>query len=434
MGKIEFKEGLGSNFIRTFIEEDLRSGKCETVHTRFPPEPNGYLHIGHAKSMVINFEIAREYNGLCNLRFDDTNPEKEDIEYEEAIKRDIKWLGYDWEDRLYYASDYFEKLYEFAEILIKKNLAYVCDLKPEELKDYRGNLSEPGKNSPFCNRSIEENLDLFKRMREGEFEEGSKVLRAKIDMSSPNINMRDPVMYRILKKNHHRTGNKWCIYPSYDFTHGQSDSIERISHSLCSLEFENHRPLYEWFIEKLGIYNSRQIEFSRLNLTYTITSKRYLRELVEREIVEDWDDPRMPTLIGMRRRGITPEAIIEFLKCAGVSKKDNFIDVSNFEYYIRENLKKNSAHIMAVLNPVKLTIINYPDGKTEKMEMDTFPNNENLPKRQVPFTKNLFVEKSDYSEENESTFYRLSPGKFVKLRKAYIIKCLSALKDESGEI
>lgn len=426
--------GLGSNFIRTFIEEDLKSGKVTKVHTRFPPEPNGYLHIGHAKAIVINYETAKEFGGLYNLRFDDTNPVKEDTEYEEAIKKDIKWLGYDWEDRLYYASDYFETLYEYALKLIKKDLAYVCDLSQEEMKTYRGNLTEPGKNSPYRQRTVEENLDLFRRMREGEFEEGSKVLRAKIDMSSPNINMRDPVMYRILKKSHHRTGEKWVIYPSYDFTHGQSDSIEKISHSLCDISFENHRPLYDWFIEKLEIYPSRQIEFARLNLTYTITSKRFLKNLVDKNMVEGWDDPRMPTLCGLRRRGVPPEAIIEFMKSVGVSKKDSLIDVGNFEFYIRENLKNSSPHAMAVLDPVKLTIVNYPENLKEEFEIDTLPKSESNTIRKVPFSGCLYVERSDYTDSDDPDFFRLRPGNYVKLRKSYIVKCISAVKNERGDI
>lgn len=434
MDHTDKKEGLGSNFIKTFIEEDLMEKRFETVHTRFPPEPNGYLHIGHAKAITISYETAKEYGGVYNLRFDDTNPVKEDTEYEEAIKSDIKWLGYDWEDRLYYASDYFDQLFEFAVKLIKDGFAYVCDLSQDEIKQYRGSLTEAGKESPNRNRSVEENLDLFNRMKIGEFDEGSKVLRAKIDMSSPNINMRDPVMYRILKKKHHRSGDKWVIYPSYDFTHGQSDSLEKITHSLCDISFENHRPLYEWFLQKLDLFRTRQIEFARLNLTYTITSKRFLKQLVDQEIVEGWDDPRMPTLVGLRRRGVPPEAIIDFMKSVGVSKKDSLIDIANFEYYVRENLKRTSPHIMAVLDPVKLTVVNYPENETEEMEMDTLPNSDNDIKRKVPFTKNLFVERSDYSEENDPSFYRLSPGKLVKLRKSYIIRCISAKKDTDGNI
>ncbi len=434
MEKAERKDGMGSNFIKTFIEEDLKNKRFDRVHTRFPPEPNGYLHIGHAKAITISYETAKEFGGLYNLRFDDTNPVKEDTEYEEAIKRDIKWLGYDWEDRLYYASDYFDLLFEYALKLINKGLAYVCDLSQDEIREYRGSLTEPGKESPYRNRSIEENLDLFIRMKNGEYEEGSKVLRAKIDMSSPNINLRDPVMYRILKKSHHRSGDKWVIYPSYDFTHGQSDSLERITHSLCDISFENHRPLYEWFMEKLDIFRSRQIEFARLNLTYTITSKRFLKQLVDQKIVEGWDDPRMPTLIGLRRRGVPPEAIIEFMKSVGVSKKENVIDIANFEYCIRENLKRTSPHVMAVLDPVKLTLINYPENGSEYMEMDSLPNLPDENKRNIAFSKNLFVERNDYSDTDDPSFYRLSPGKYVKLRKAYIIKCLSAIKDLNGNV
>ncbi len=425
-------EGLGSNFIKTFIEEDLKTGRVDHVHTRFPPEPNGYLHIGHAKAITISYETAKEFGGKYNLRFDDTNPVKEDTEYEEAIKRDIKWLGYDWEDRLYYASDYFEKLYYFAEELIKKGLAYVCDLTQAEMKEYRGSLSVPGKSSPYRERSADENLELFRRMKMGEFEEGEKVLRAKIDMSSPNMNMRDPVMYRILKKSHHRTGNKWVIYPSYDFAHGQSDSIEGITHSLCDISFENHRPLYEWFIEKLGIYRSRQIEFARLNLTYTITSKRFLKRLVDENIVEGWDDPRMPTIIGMRRRGIPAEAIIEFMKGAGVSKKENLIKIENFEYTVREYLKRTSPMIMAVLDPVKLTVVNYPEGKSEDMETEILPGSSET--RKLPFSKHLYVERSDFSSADDPSFYRLKPGGYVKLRKSYILKCLGADTGSSGNI
>jgi glutaminyl-tRNA synthetase len=426
------EEGLGSNFIKTIIEEDLKSGRFERVHTRFPPEPNGYLHIGHAKAITISYETAREFGGLYNLRFDDTNPVTEDTEYEEAIKRDIKWLGYDWEDRLYYASDYFDQLYDFAVELIKKGLAYVCDLSQEDMKEYRGSLSVQGKDSPYRERKVEENLELFRRMKEGEFEEGTKILRAKIDMSSPNMNMRDPVMYRILKKSHHRTGTKWVIYPSYDYAHGQSDSIEGITHSLCDISFENHRPLYEWFIEKLGIFRSRQIEFARLNLTYTITSKRFLKRLVDDKIVNGWDDPRMPTLIGMRRRGIPAEAIIDFMKGAGVSKKDNLIKIENFEYTAREYLKKTSPLIMAVLDPVKLTIVNYPEGMTESMETEILPGAGENGSRMIPFTKNLYVERCDFSPENDPNFYRLQPGGYVKLRKSYILKCIEAKSDQSG--
>lgn len=428
------EEGLGSNFIRTYIEEDLKSGRFDRVHTRFPPEPNGYLHIGHAKAITISYETAREFGGSYNLRFDDTNPVKEDLEYEEAIKRDIRWLGYDWEDRLYYASDYFDKLYEYAVTLIRKGLAYVCDLTQDEMKEFRGSITSPGKNSPFRERSVEENLDLFRRMREGEYEEGEKVLRAKIDMTSPNMNMRDPVMYRILKKNHHRTGSKWVIYPSYDFAHGQSDSIENITHSLCDISFENHRPLYEWFIEKLEIFKTRQIEFARLNLTYMITSKRYLKKLVDDKIVEGWDDPRMPTIIGMRRRGIPSEAIIDFMKNAGVSKKENLINIENFEYVVREYLKRSSPMVMAVLDPVELHIVNYPEGKIEKFETEVLPGKDEVKTREIPFSNRLYVERSDFSPEDDPSFYRLKPNGYVKLRKSYILKCTGTETDNTGHI
>ncbi|MDA3885690.1 MAG: glutamine--tRNA ligase/YqeY domain fusion protein [Candidatus Delongbacteria bacterium] len=423
-----------SNFIKTFIDEDLKSGRFEKVHTRFPPEPSGYLHIGHAKAIVIDYGTAEAFNGKYNLRFDDTNPLKEEKEYELGMIRDIKWLGYDWEDRLFYASDYFPILYGFAVKLIKKGKAYVCDLNADEIKEYRGTLTEPGKNSPFRDRSIEENLELFEKMKNGEFSEGSKVLRAKIDMSSPNMNMRDPVMYRILFKEHHRTGKEWCIYPSYDFTHGQSDSIEGITHSLCDLDFENHRPLYDWFIKELEIFHTRQIEFSRLNLTFTVTSKRKLKELVDNGFVIDWDDPRMPTLIGLRRRGVPAEAIREFIGGIGTSKKEGVMDISILDYYIRENLKRTSPHVMAVIDPVKLVINNYPEEKSEIFNLENFPNSENSETREVFFTKNLYVERDDIKEETDSKFFRLSPGNYVKLRKAYIVKCTEVTKNEDGEI
>ncbi|MBN2790515.1 MAG: glutamine--tRNA ligase/YqeY domain fusion protein [Candidatus Delongbacteria bacterium] len=423
-----------SNFIKTFIDEDLESGRFSKVHTRFPPEPSGYLHIGHAKAIVISYGIAEEYNGLYNLRFDDTNPLKEDKEYELGIIRDIKWLGFDWGDRLFYASDYFPILYDFAVELIKKGKAYVCDLSPEEMKIYRGTLTEPGKDSPYRNRTVSENMDLFERMKNGEFSEGSKVLRAKIDMASPNMNMRDPVMYRILFKEHHRCGKQWCIYPSYDFTHGQSDSIEGITHSLCDLSFENHRPLYDWFIEELGIFHSRQIEFSRLNLSHTVTSKRKLKELVENDIVKGWDDPRLPTLIGLRRRGVPPEAIKEFVGAIGTSKKEGVIDVETFDYYIRENLKLTSSHIMAVLDPVKLVINNYPEDKCEILNLENFPNLKDSETREVKFSRTLYVERDDVKEESDEKFFRLAPGNYVKLRKTYIVKCTAVEKDNSGRI
>lgn len=423
-----------SNFIKTFIDEDLKKGRFKKVHTRFPPEPSGYLHIGHAKAIVISYGIAEEYDGKYNLRFDDTNPLKEDKEYELGIIRDIKWLGYDWEDRLFYASDYFPVLYDFAIKLIKKGKAYVCDLNADEMKEYRGTLTKPGKNSPFRDRSIEENLELFEKMKNGKSSEGSKVLRAKIDMSSPNMNMRDPVMYRILFKEHHRTGNKWCIYPSYDFTHGQSDSIEGISHSLCDLSFENHRPLYDWFIEELDIFHSRQIEFSRLNLTNTVTSKRKLKELVDNGIVTGWDDPRLPTLIGLRRRGVPAEAIREFVTEIGTSKKEGVIDISTLDYYIRENLKRTSSHVMAVVDPVKLIINDYPEDKCEIFNLENLPNSEDTETREVKFTKTLYVERDDVREESDSKFFRLSLGNYVKLRKSYIVKCTEIVKNKNGEI
>ncbi|MDA3884725.1 MAG: glutamine--tRNA ligase/YqeY domain fusion protein [Candidatus Delongbacteria bacterium] len=428
------EETSRSNFIKTFIDEDLKNGRCEKVHTRFPPEPSGYLHIGHAKAIVISYGIAEEYNGLYNLRFDDTNPLKEEKEFELGIIRDIKWLGYDWEDRLYYASDYFPILYDFAIKLINKGKAYVCDLNADEMKEFRGTLTEPGKDSPNRERTIEENLELFEKMKNGEFPEGSRVLRAKIDMSSPNMNMRDPVMYRILYKEHHRTGNKWCIYPSYDFTHGQSDSLEGVSHSLCDLSFENHRPLYDWFITELDIFHSRQIEFSRLNLTNTVTSKRKLKELVDNGIVSGWDDPRLPTLIGLRRRGVPAEAIREFVSEIGTSKKEGVIDITTLEYYIRENLKKTSSHVMAVIDPVKLVINNYPEDEIEIFNLEKLPNSENTETREVKFTKSLYVERDDIKIEPESKFFRLSPGNYVKLRKSYIVKCTEIIKNENDEI
>ncbi|MCK5760914.1 MAG: glutamine--tRNA ligase/YqeY domain fusion protein, partial [Candidatus Delongbacteria bacterium] len=410
-------------------------GKNEKrVHTRFPPEPNGYLHIGHAKSICLNFGLGEKYNGMTNLRFDDTNPTKEEEEYVHSIIGDVKWLGFDREDRLFYASDYFPVLYDFAIKLIKKGKAYVCDLNADEMKEYRGTLTKIGRNSPYRDRSIEENLELFEKMKNGEFTEGSKVLRAKVDMSSPNMNMRDPVMYRILYKEHHRTGNKWCVYPSYDFTHGQSDSIEGISHSLCDLSFENHRPLYDWFIKELEIFHSRQIEFSRLNLTNTVTSKRKLKELVDSGIVKGWDDPRLPTLIGLRRRGVPAEAIREFVSEIGTSKKEGIIYISTLDYYIRENLKRTSSHVMAVIDPVKLIINDYPEDKCEIFNLENLPNSEDSETREVKFTKTLYVERDDVREEADKKFFRLSPGNYVKLRKSYIVKCTEIIKKENDEI
>ncbi len=423
------------NFIREIIDEDLKSGKYETVHTRFPPEPNGYLHIGHAKSICLNFGTAKDYKGVCNLRFDDTNPTKEDIEYVESIQENIRWLGFDWDNRLYYASDYFEKLYEYAIILIRKGKAYVDDLNAEEIRHHRGTLTEPGKDSPYRNRTVEENLDLFERMRKGEFPDGSKTLRAKVDMSSPNINMRDPVMYRILHATHHRTADKWCIYPMYDWAHGQSDSMEGITHSICTLEFEDHRPLYNWFVEQLGIFHPRQIEFARLNLTYTVMSKRRLLQLVQENLVGGWDDPRMPTISGLRRRGYTPESIRLFADRIGVSKADSVIDVSVLEDCLRSDLNKRAQRVMAVLHPLKLVIENYPDRQVEELEAVNNPEDESMGTRKIPFSKVLYIEREDFMENPPKKYFRLSPGAEVRLRYAYIIKCTGVVKDpKMGEI
>lgn len=424
-----------SDFIRDIIRQDLqKEGTNKKVRTRFPPEPNGYLHIGHAKAICLNFEIAEEFGGTCNLRFDDTNPTKEESEYVRAIKEDIKWLGFDWGDNEYYTSDYFEKLYEFAILLIKKDKAYVCDLSSEEIRQYRGTLTTPGKESPYRNRSVEENLKLFKEMRDGKYPDGSKVLRAKIDMSSPNLNMRDPVMYRILHKSHHRTGNKWCIYPTYDWAHGQSDSIENITHSICTLEFEDHRPLYDWFIEQLGIHHPRQIEFARLNLTYTVMSKRLLLELVEKKYVNGWDDPRMPTISGMRRRGYSPQAIRNFCSQIGVSKADSTIDIAFIEHVIREDLNKRAMRVMGVLNPLKVIIDNYPDKQEEELTAINNPEDPSAGSRKIPFSKILYIEKDDFMEDPHPKFYRLAPGREVRLRYAYFIKCGDVIKDKEGNI
>ena len=424
------------NFIEQIIEEDIKNNKNGgSVHTRFPPEPNGYLHIGHAKSIILNFGLAKKYNGLCNLRFDDTNPVKEDIEYIDSIKEDIKWLGFDWEDREYYASDYFEILYEYAEKLIKKEKAYVCDLSPDEISKQRGTVTTKGIESPYRNRSIEENLDLFRRMRNGEFEEGSCVLRAKIDMSHPNMLMRDPILYRIIKTSHHRTGDKWCIYPMYDFAHGQCDSIERITHSICTLEFEVHKQLYDWFVKELEIFAPQQIEFARLNLTYTVMSKRKLLELVENKYVNGWDDPRMPTICGLRRRGYTPESIKMFSDKIGVARRDNTIDVSLLEFCVREHLNKIAERRMAVLNPLKVVITNYPDNHIE--ELDAVNNPEDFEKgtRKIPFSRVIYIERDDFIENPPQHFFRLSPGNEVRLRYAYFIKCTNVIKDPTtGEI
>lgn len=424
-----------SDFIRTTIKEDIESGRyAGRVHTRFPPEPNGYLHIGHAKAFSLNFGIAEEFGGLCNLRFDDTNPTKEEVEYVEAIKEDIRWMGYDWGDRLFYASDYFEQLYEFALDLIKAGKAYVDDLSSEEIRKYRGTLTDPGANSPYRDRSVAENLDLFKRMRAGEFEDGSRVLRAKIDMSSGNINLRDPIMYRILHETHHRTGDEWQIYPTYDFAHGQSDSIEGITHSLCSLEFQDHRPLYDWFLDALDIYHPQQIEFARLNLNYTVLSKRKLIRLVKEGYVNGWDDPRMPTLSGMRRRGYPPEAIREFLEHIGVAKSDSVVDIALLEHFIRQYLNQHSPRVMGVLRPVKVVIVNYPKGLVEEMEAINNPEDPAMGTRKVPFSGELYIERDDFMEDPPKKFYRLAPGREVRLRYAYFVKCVDVIKDDQGEV
>ena len=425
-----------SNFIRDIIDEDLRTNKHNgRVQTRFPPEPNGYLHIGHAKSICLNFGLAIDYDGLCNLRFDDTNPTKEEQEYVDSIKTDVRWLGFDWQDREYFASDYFDQLYEFAIKLIKKGKAYVDSLNADQIREYRGTPTEPGKDSPSRNRSVEENLVLFEKMKNGDFKDGEYVLRAKIDMASPNLNMRDPVMYRILHKSHHRTGNKWCIYPMYDWAHGQSDSIEKITHSLCTLEFENHRPLYDWFVQELEIYPPRQIEFARLNLSYTIMSKRKLLSLVEGKYVDGWDDPRMPTISGLRRRGYTPESIRNFSERVGMAKRENTIDVSLLEFSVREDLNIRAKRVMAVLNPLKIIITNYPDGQTEELDAINNPEDESMGTRKIPFSKEIYIDKDDFREVPPPKFHRLSPGKEVRLRYAYIIRCDEVIKNpDSGEV
>lgn len=429
------EKAVQSNFIREIIDQDMQTKKfAERVHTRFPPEPNGYLHIGHAKSICLNFGIASSYNGLCNLRFDDTNPSKEDVEYVDSIQEDVHWLGFDWEDRMYYASDYFPQLFEYAVQLIKKGKAYVCDLSAQETREYRGTLTEPGKDSPYRNRSIEENLDLFLRMKNGEFEDGSRVLRAKIDMASPNMNMRDPVIYRILRSTHHRTGDTWCIYPMYDFAHGLSDSLEGITHSICTLEFEVHRPLYDWFLDELEVYHSQQIEFARLNLNYTIMSKRKLLELVEQKFVDSWNDPRMPTISGLRRRGYTPEAIRNFAERIGVAKRDNTIDVALLEHTLREVLNKTAPRVMAVLKPLKVIIDNYPEGLVEELDAINNPEDPSAGSRKIAFSKVIYIEQDDFREDPPKKFFRLSPGNEVRLRYAYIIKCESVVKDADGNI
>ncbi len=431
----ENKEFKPSNFIKDIINEDLKSGKHKKIHTRFPPEPNGYLHIGHTKSICLNFGLANEYNGLCNLRFDDTNPAKEEIEYVDSIKEDIKWLGFDWQDREYYASDYFEQLYEYATKLIKKGKAYVDELTFDEIRQYRGTPTEPGKDSPYRNRPVDECLDLFVKMKEGKFKDGEYVLRAKIDMSSPNMNMRDPIIYRIKHASHHRTGDKWCIYPMYDWAHGQSDSIEGITHSLCTLEFENHRPLYDWFVNELEIYPPQQIEFARLNISYTVMSKRKLLELVQEGIVNGWNDPRMPTISGLRRRGYTPESIRNFSEKSGIVKRNSLTDFALLEHCVREDLNKKAKRVLAVLNPLKVVILNYPDGKIEELEAINNPEDETMGSRKIPFSKTIYIERDDFREDPPKKFFRLAPGKEVRLRYAYIIKCEDVIKDpETGNI
>ncbi len=426
---------LGPNFIRNIVDEDLASGKHKSVVTRFPPEPNGYLHIGHAKSICINFGLASHYQGRCHLRFDDTNPVKEEQEYIDAIKTDLRWLGFDWGEHEYHASDYFATLYGYAEKLVEKGLAYVCDLSPAEMREYRGTLTEPGKNSPYRSRNIEENLDLLRRMRAGEFADGSRVLRARIDMASPNLNLRDPILYRILRATHPRTGDAWCIYPMYDFAHGQSDSLEKITHSLCTLEFQDHRPLYDWLCEALEIYHPQQIEFARLNLTYTIMSKRRLLELVNEKHVSGWDDPRMPTLSGMRRRGFPAVAIRTFCERIGVGKSDSVIDMGTLEDCVREELNSVVPRAMGVLRPLKVTITNYPEGQAEEFTVPCHPKDPSMGTRTIPFSREIYVDRDDFMEDPPKKFFRLGPGREVRLRYGYIIRCDEVIKDPaSGEV
>ena len=424
------------DFVRSIVADDKRAGKYDgRVVTRFPPEPNGYLHIGHAKSACLNFGVAFENGGVCHLRFDDTNPTREEVEYVQSIQEDVRWLGWDWGEHLYYASDYFETLYDYAVRLIKEGKAYVCSLTPQEIREYRGTLTEPGKDSPHRNRSVAENLDLFERMRNGEFDEASHVLRAKIDMGSPNLNLRDPVIYRILKASHHRTGDKWCIYPTYDFTHGQSDSIEGVTHSICTLEFEDHHPLYDWFLESLGIFHPLQIEFARLNLSYTVLSKRKLVELVEQGHVAGWDDPRMPTLSGLRRRGYTPEAIRKFCDRVGVAKRDAIVDIALLEHSIREDLNRRALRVMAVLRPLKVIIENYPEGQEEELSSENNPEDPSMGSRKIPFFKEIYIEQDDFQEDPPKGFFRLAPGREIRLKDAYYITCTGVVKDDgTGEV
>ncbi|SVB56844.1 uncharacterized protein METZ01_LOCUS209698, partial [marine metagenome] len=423
------------NFIQKIIDEDNATGKWEKrVHTRFPPEPNGYLHIGHAKSICLNFGLADKYGGKCNLRFDDTNPVKEEEEYVESIIKDVKWLGFDWEDRLYFASDYFQKLFDYAIQLVESGKAYVCELTPDEIRETRGTLNNPGKESPYRNRTAEENLDLFSRMKAGEFGNGSKTLRAKIDMSHPNLNMRDPVIYRILHESHHRTGDEWCIYPMYDWAHGLEDSIEGITHSVCTLEFEDHRPLYDWYLDQLDVLHPQQIEFARLNLSFTIMSKRKLKQLVDENHMDGWDDPRMPTISGLRRRGYTPEAIRNFAEGVGATKRDSIIDVTRLENALREDLNKRAPRVLGVLDPLKVVITNYPEGESEMLDAINNPENPDAGKREIPFSREIYVEKSDFMEDPPKKFFRLGPGREVRLRYAYFITCNDVIKNDDGDI
>ncbi|WP_417594699.1 glutamine--tRNA ligase/YqeY domain fusion protein [Oceanospirillum sp.] len=423
------------NFIRTLIQEELAAGQYEQIVTRFPPEPNGYLHIGHAKSICLNFGLAEQFDGGCNLRFDDTNPEKESQEYIDSIKADVEWLGFQWAGNIHFTSDYFDQLYSYAVELIKSGKAYVCELNAEQMREYRGSLTEAGKDSPFRDRSVEENLDLFERMRTGEFDDGAKVLRAKIDMSAPNINLRDPILYRIRRAHHHQTGDKWCIYPSYDFAHGQSDAIEGVTHSICTLEFEDHRPLYNWFIENLPVPSQpKQIEFSRLNLNYTVTSKRKLKQLVDEGHVASWDDPRMPTLAGLRRRGYTPGSLRKFCDMAGVTRSDGVVDVAMLYHALRADLEENAPRAMCVLNPIKVTITNYPEDQVEEFTVPSHPANEAMGERTLPFSRTLLIDAEDFMEDAPKKFFRLTQGKEVRLRNSYVIKCEDVIKDEQGEV
>jgi glutaminyl-tRNA synthetase len=427
--------GGPSNFVRDIILDDMKTGKFQgRVYTRFPPEPNGYLHIGHAKSICLNFGLAKDFGGKTNLRFDDTNPCKEEVEYVESIIRDVRWMGVEWEGEPRYASDYFQQLYDWAIVLIKKGKAYVCDLSADEIREYRGTPTQPGKDSPYRNRSVEENLDLFARMKDGEFPDGARTLRAKIDMASPNFNMRDPIIYRILHASHHRTGNEWCIYPMYDYAHGESDSIEGITHSICTLEFEDHRPLYDWYLDSIGIYHPQQIEFDRLNLTYTLLSKRKLLQLVQDGLVRGWDDPRMPTLSGIRRRGYTPEAMRAFAGALGVSKTNGIVEIAKLEQAVREDLNKRALRVMAVLRPLKVVIDNYPEGQAEELDAVNNPEDPAAGTRKVPFSKVLYIEQDDFRENPPKDYFRLSPCREVRLRYAYFLKCVDVIKNDAGEV